>query len=429
MNIARVILVWGALHVCGASAAAQESSPASTPSSQPPSIQLRTSVATEELDSTTLGDVATIEGAGAESLAKIAVPEATWARSANGLRTLDVAAVRKLLGETKGVNLGRIALSGQRVEWRQKVALPPPPPPAPASENDVAGGGLRVRDLLHDRVATALAVAPTDLRVTLDEGDSDILNTSVEGRVVTITPMGESDRLPLAIRVYQGDRLLTARSTRVGVLLRRQVVLAARDIRRGELLDPSMLVTEERWLAPSIDAATFEDAAGKSARGAIEAGAIITTRDAEEPIVVRKGERIVVDCMVNGVLVRNTMRAGAQARIGDVIVVESLTSDRGGRRGESPQRPGTVFARVSAAGQAVVTTSEPTTRTASQETLLERVNRPRPLNQSDPGTPSSAPATTARAKTAEPAPFTVRRGGIEVTRVGGTPAESRKEAP
>ena len=429
MNIARVILAWGALLICGAGhALAQETSQPSLQPSLSSSIQLRASAATETLDAITLGDVAAVEGAGAESLAKIAIPEAAWFADANGGRTLDIAAVRRLLSDTKGVNLGRIALSGQRVEWRQKVAQPPPAPPRPSLQGDDAGG-VRVRDLLHDRVATALGVAPTDLRVSLDEGDAEILNTSVEGRTVTITPMGESDRPPLAVRVYEGDRLIAARSTRVGVLLRRQVVLAARDIRRGELLDPSLLLTEERWLAPSIDAATLEDAAGKSARGAIEAGAIITNRDAEEPIVVRKGERIVVDCMVNGVLVRNTMRAGAQARIGDVIVVESLTSERGERRGEATQKPSTVFARVSAAGQAVVTTSQPTTRPASQETLLERVNRPRPLNQNDSGTPSSARATTARATTPEPAPFTVRRGGIEVTRVGGTPVESRKEAP
>lgn len=417
MKIARVILICGVL-LASSIALAQES------------IQLRATVLSDTLDAMTLGDIATIDGPSAASLAKITIPEGAWTHGTVGTRTLDVSVLRKLLGETQGVNLGRVALSGSRVEWRQKAIEPPPAPVAqPASAAD-APAGHRVRDLLQHRLATALSVTPSDLRVSLDEGDADILNTSVEGRTVTITPMGESDRPPLAIRVYEGDTLVAARSTRVGVLLRRQVVLAARDIRRGELLDPSLLMSEERWLAPSVAAATLDEAMGKSARGAIEAGAIITRRDAEEPIVVRKGERIVVDCMAHGVLVRSTMRASAQARIGDVIAVEPLASERSTRRGEIAPKPGAVFARVSGPGKAVVTTSQPTTRAADSDELLERVNRPAPRSQDAKNpTTQGRPTQPALTDVDTPTPFTIRRGGVEVTSVSGSPTGPRKDQP
>jgi flagella basal body P-ring formation protein FlgA len=420
MSIARVILVCGVLMACGASASAQDS------------VRLRERISTDSLDAISLGDVATIDGPAACTLAEVAIPPAAWSRAADGAHTLDIAALRRLLGDTKGINLGRLALSGARVEWREQVAEPPPAPlPAPEAAAD-APPGLRVRDLLHDRLATVLSAAPGDLRITLDEGDADILNTPVEGRSVTITPMGESDRPPLAIRVYEGDKLIAARSTRVGVMLRRRIVLAARDIRRGELLDPSLLIAEERWLAPSVAAISFEDAAGKSARSAIEAGAILTRRDAEEPIVVRKGERIVIDCMVNGVLVRNTMRASEQARIGDVIAVEPLVAERSSRRGDAIQRPGTVFARFSGPGKGVVTTSEPTRRGSEPGELLDRINqRSQHAAPTNPQAPTTAPPVApAAASLGAPPPFTIRRGSVEVTRLEPhAPSQPRKDQP
>ncbi len=347
-------------------------------------VELLQSVTIEHESTVTLGQIAKVSGPHADVLASIQVPAQVWTKGESGLRTLDITRVRDFLGATPGINMGRIALSGSRVELRRAVVILIPKAPSVSSDAAAQDVGTRVRDLIPERIAQAMTIPLAALRITLDESDADLLNTSLVNRTATITPMGDSDRAPLHIRVYEGDRLILARSTRVGVLVRRDVVLAQRAIRKGELLDPSILRSEERWLPPSVASAPYEQIVGKSARSAIDAGEIVDLRDAEEPIVVRKGERIVVDCIVEGVLVRSTMRAAAQARVGDVIMVQPLVAQRElGGKGASRSQTKTpaVFARISGPGRGVVTTSQPaptsqaTDVAASQTTTAFVVDR------------------------------------------------------
>jgi hypothetical protein len=78
----------------------------------------------------------------------------------------------------------------------------------------------------------------------------------------------------------------------------------------------------------------------------------------------------------------------------------------------------------------VVTASQPMNRAADSDELLERVNRPAPPEQ---GAASAVPprqlADQSNVRVDAPAPFTVRRGGVEVTRAGGSTAEPRKDQP
>lgn len=326
------------------------------------SVRLKAAVRVPDITKLTLSDIADIAGPQAKDLESIAIPDNIGTSTADS-RTISIQQIRSALALMKGVNLGRIALSGAIVEIVRDIPVTQVPAteqqPEPTIETTP---GMRVRDVIPTRLALERNIPIDDIRVTFNDADRGVLDTSLENRSWSITPTGESDHLPVQVRIYSKDQLILAKTIRVGIEVKRNVAIPLRAIRKGELLDPSLIKFESRWLAPSIDAASKQTILGKAARNQIAINSIIENRDAQEPILVRKGERIVVDCMVEGLLVRSTMRATAQARVGDVIVVEPLNPPREKTgRGDLASSPpahadAVVYARINSPGRGVVTT-------------------------------------------------------------------------
>jgi flagella basal body P-ring formation protein FlgA len=292
-----------------------------------------------------LRDVAELVGPGAQALGGTEL--AGVARRPASVTLEDV---RRVL-ESAGANLGHVRLSGGVCEVRGPVEVAPARP-------DVAGADRgaqtppregTVRAAVAARVADLLGVEPARLRLTWQEADAALLDTTVAGRVVTLDPAGAGDRIPVAVRVYEGERTVSAGTVRVGIEVLHGVLVATGPLSRGATLSAEGLVREARWLAPSVDPAD-ESAVGQVTRSRLEAGAVVRRGDIEPPVLLKRGDLVIVDCLVGGVVVRASARAAEPGRDGQVITVQTLHSKR------------TLRARVDGPGRAVLVSAEPVGR-------------------------------------------------------------------
>lgn len=263
-----------------------------------------------------LADIAELDGdaATAHAHAEIAKPGPRPA-------TVTLAQVRGVL-EQRGANLGRLALRGSSCNVLAALAAAPiathAAPAAPTGEN--------LRAVVVARVAELLAVEPSDLRLTFESRDEDLLGTATEGRTVAVQPAGEGDRLPLTIRVYEGDRIALQGQVRVGVLVRRQVLVTTAVLARGTAIRAGSLLAEERWLPPSASPATGADLDGQVLKSRLSVGQVVEAQDIEPPLVVKRGDVVAVDCLSGAFSVRTTARAMSAGRLGEVIQFQSLSS-------------------------------------------------------------------------------------------------------
>jgi flagella basal body P-ring formation protein FlgA len=302
-----------------------------------------------------LGDVATVEGPGAEALRVVAL----WSKEDATARPnrLSPEQVREVL-DKGGQNMGRIAVSGGATRVETYVAASAIAAPLSQEPSSVIRSGPSIRSAIPAAIGSHLGVDERDLQLTFDETDAALLNVATTNRTYTIAPLGRSDRQPLHVRVYEGDRLVVAKTVRVGVLVRRTVAAALTDIERQTTVTDAMVGSEERWLPPTTSVVDRADVLGRVSKVKISAGKAIEAREITEQLVVRKGETVVVDCLSGGVVVRAQMRAKSDAKVGDVIEFSALSSDVTGREKSRTKgrasKPASVSARVAGPGKAVM---------------------------------------------------------------------------
>lgn len=301
-----------------------------------------------------LADVASLLGAEAEALARVVVvPAAERGIVGRGGERVDAERVRAAIdlwapGAGQGpVNWGRLTLGGGTC-----VILPPLSTPAahvqhiPAAEAPEAG---TVRGVIAARLGLLLSASRADLKLAFDEADREFLDLAASGRTVDVRPTGMSERMPLAVTVYEttGAKIVAARTVRVGAQVRRSVVLAAAAKRRGELIGPGDVKTEERWAGPEASVLPLEKAIGAVVKSRLVPGEPVTARDIEPPIVVDRGDLVSVHCVSGLVVVRTTARALGEARDGETVKLQSLTDEHR-----------TFYGRMDGRGRAVAVTAE-----------------------------------------------------------------------
>lgn len=310
-----------------------------------------------------LGDVAQITGEGADALAALAVlGEAPAADAAIG-GAISIAHVRRTIAGSGEADLSTLTLRGSAC--RLLVVAPPAaeagegpaagasdaPAPANAAPPAPALPGGRVRDAVVAKLAQTLGVAESDLRVSFDAEDADLLDLALAGRLAEVRPVGSSERLPVAVTLYEqgpgGARIAASRTIRAGVLVRRPVAIAAAALRRGEVIGPEDITPDVQWLDPNARPVPAEAAAGAAVRSRLRAGQLIEQGDIEPAVVVRKGEIVSIHCPAGTVVLRTAGRALADGREGEVVEFEP--ADRPARRGERR----TFYARMNGPGRAV----------------------------------------------------------------------------
>jgi flagella basal body P-ring formation protein FlgA len=137
-----------------------------------------------------------------------------------------------------------------------------------------------------------------------------------------------SERLPLAVTLYEGERIVASRTIRATVLVRRTTCVAASALRKGDALTGHDLTTQEQWLPLGVRAAAPDTLVGAVLRSRIAPGQVVSSDDVAPALVASKGDQVTVHCISGGVVVTTRARAMAAAHDGEVIEFQALDSKR-----------------------------------------------------------------------------------------------------
>jgi flagella basal body P-ring formation protein FlgA len=321
---------------------------------QADTIALRTFVRVSPGAALTISDLAELSGPDAEAQGGVVVVSGSASRAPGSTMTVDLARVREALEKQAKLNFGRLTLSGTTCLVRV-VAPEQAAPVVKHTSTPAAPTGETVRDRVAARIAVALAAAPSDLKLSFED-QADLLAMSTAGRTVTIQPTAMGDRIPMSIRVYEGDTIVSQGTARVGVQVLREVLVAKTTLSRGMTANADALDTDHQWLTPTAAPATRDQAVGAVIRGHVEAGKVVMQRDVEPPVIVKRGDLVTVDCIAGTVVVGTTARAKEPGRDGQVIEFQSLQSKK------------TFQARVNGAGRAVLVAPGDETAKGSEQT-------------------------------------------------------------
>lgn len=344
------------------------------------SVRLRAKAEVAGEGSVRLADIAQIEGPKAAELGELVVFE-SWSAAGgkSGATRLSIEELRGRL-DALGVNWGRTTLRGTACAITHAKPEEPahePAPPAPSAA--AAPTGPTVRSQIIARIGQILGLEQEELRLRFDASDDKTLNTSVEGRTLELSSGGLSDRVAVTVRLYEGERLVVRESVRVGVEVKKTVLLAALPLRRGDEITPRSFTAQEDWVGPAQDIAGEQEAVGSIVRSRVEAGERIGRGDLERAVAVRKGDLVRVACISGSVILSMpSARATQEGRVGDVITFEAGDPNRKSRN----ERKQTFQARVDGPGRAVTVVPS-----ASPE--------PRPMPTPAPEPPSTTPAGLA----------------------------------
>ena len=103
-------------------------------------------------------------------------------------------------------------------------------------------------------------------------------------------------------------------------------VLLSRDVRRGAVLHEDDLVVETKWLGPSAAGrlATFIETVGRVTSMRMRSGAVLRKQDIAREFVIKRGDRVMVRCIVGGVVISLEAEARADGAEGDTIELRKL---------------------------------------------------------------------------------------------------------
>ncbi len=292
-------------------------------------ITLRTAVRFAEAPTPVrLADCAVIEGPLAETLGAIELAPSLDALPTRpgGWRTLEAGTVRAALEADASLNLGRIALHGAQTHLHAGLTRDPQDTKAsePAAPSAPVGGTVEAH--LLARLRSVLAVGRDDMRVWFDPRDRDLLKTPVAGRTVEIRPAGLSERMPMAVTVYERDRVVASGTVTARVRVKRAVLVTSAGVSRGEVISGTNTTAQTLWLPPDARPAPRAEAHGAVARSNLLPGRPVEVDNLESPNAAKRGDRIMVHAVGRGVVVRMPGRVKADARVGETVQVELIGS-------------------------------------------------------------------------------------------------------
>ena len=309
-----------------------------------------------------LGDIAELEGARAEGFAATVIAEAGHGPDAMEISVSDV---RRALSEA-GVHWGKIQLNGRKVIVRPAAAAGTSPPMAmtPASieqpsqrrrERAPARTFESAADLVDlptlrgaaaRTIVAGLGVRPDHLRLRFDGRDEKVLETDLSSYRFELQPLSsfQSDRIELGVRAWAQGRIAERYDLTVKPLIQTDVAVLRRDVARGEQLHEEDLSGETRWLVPSQvnNTARSVHAVGRVTDRALKAGDVLRRKHVKRDMVIKRGDRVMVRCLVGGVVISLEAQARSDGAQGDQVELRKL-----GERN-------TFFGTITGPGSAVV---------------------------------------------------------------------------
>ncbi len=293
-----------------------------------------------------LGHIAELTGPFAERLADTPIAEAP---QGDEVLELSVREVRHTL-DVAGAHWGKVQLNGRRVVVRPHYAGDARPPlameatsidkaprqdsrrpAAAASPYDYAADLIdrhTLRGNIAAIVARGLGVEPSKLRLIFDHRDVELLNTSLDAFRFEIQPLSSlhSDRIELLVRAWSAGRIHHKQSLTVHPSIHLDTVVLRRDIPRGTMLHDDDLAVEARWLPPTAAdrLPTLVEAVGRVASGRLRGGSVLRKADIARQFVIKRGDRVMVRCIVGGVVISLEAEARGDGAEGDTIELRKL---------------------------------------------------------------------------------------------------------
>jgi flagella basal body P-ring formation protein FlgA len=295
----------------------------------------------------TLNDVATLEGEEALRLSSVQVASIKPASAGRPLE-VSVADVRRAL-DAAGANWAKINLSGRSVlvrPARDASSLPPQAmaplaidagrsqagavAPAPRVDDDHQSLTLEgvmqeqtIRGSIARLIIANLRVDPTCVRVRLDADDQALLSTPLSSSRYEIQPLGSlaSDRLAFAVRSWSGNQSQSSGQVSMTVERLTQLTRAKRELSRDVVLNDDDVETVAQWIAPSeaMQAAARAAVIGRTLGRSLKSGDIVRSRDVQRETVIKRGDQVIVRCLVGGVAISLQAEARGEGAEGDII--------------------------------------------------------------------------------------------------------------
>jgi flagella basal body P-ring formation protein FlgA len=263
-------------------------------------------------------------------------------------REITLAQVRRLLTEA-GIHWGKVQLAGERVIVRPAAPGMAGPPlamsalaidsasrapskrAAPRREATPAAALIEastLRGAVCRRIVKGMGRTPDDLKLLFEDRDKEFLESPLDQHRFEMQPLSSfsSDRIDLRIRTWEGGRITDSRSITVRPLVRAETVILARDVNRNEELHEADLRAETRWLSTSQAEAmsTLVGAVGRIAAGRLKSGNVLKVSDLRRDMVIERGDRVMVRCLVGGAVIALEAEARADAAEGDTVELRKL---------------------------------------------------------------------------------------------------------
>ena len=290
-----------------------------------------------------LGDIAELTGPEAERLADIVVGQV---RDGTSAIEISVREIRAALTDA-GVHWGKVNLNGSTVIVRPTSAVGSAPPMfmTPASIDQAQRRPHRITregfvsvDTMIDlqtvqgavtrTIMAALRMAPQDVRLTFSELDQSLLKMDLNTNRFEIQPLSnlDSDRVKLSVRVWSHGRIVHQQSISVHLMIRMGVVVLRHDMLRGDVMQDVDCTVERRWVTP-IQASTLCDlveAVGRVTSMPLKAGTLLKKKHVKREVLVKRGDRVIVRCLVGGVVISLEANARSDAAEGESVELRKL---------------------------------------------------------------------------------------------------------
>ena len=311
-----------------------------------------------------LGDIAELSGPLAEQMADLVIM--TLQQPGDSME-ISIRSVRAALDKA-GAHWGRIQLSGRKVVVHPGPVSSTQPLIAmngaslieasgatkkPGRTESITAKTLASLDTVRGEVGEyftrEMRKAPEDLKLLFHNSHGEFLDIARQRYRIEIEPLSNlySDRVNLKIRLWEGGNIVKRQTISVEVLLRTTFAQATHDIKRLDLLTEFDLQSAEQWLPPSeaLLTATMTDSLGRVSSRHIKTGQPILRNNIIRQTIVRRGDPIIVRCLVGGTVISLHAEARGDGSEGDLIECR--------KKGERD----TFFATITAPGEAIINLS------------------------------------------------------------------------
>jgi len=273
-----------------------------------------------------LGDVALVEGDRAEELKSLVVCPSPLA---GGSVLLDRQKIgRRLLAAVGGAEVelaGADSCTVSRADVQQEAACP-------AAVAAPAGAGRRLEQMLREAIQRRIDLPQDRYRIEFDARDAATL-AMTDGEQSFRVELGAAEKVfgtgisRVEVTGRQGqDRSPRTLFVRYRVVQLASVVVAARDIRPGEVLGREDVRLERREFRDErVDGLRhLENAVGATARSALIAGQVLCDNDVTQTLLVRRGDMVTVYVYGRGFTLKTRCRALETGERDATIALEGM---------------------------------------------------------------------------------------------------------